>query len=205
MRQKSRNEATSADIDRTERIVPMIQYPGNCLEEKCRDRSNLGVSTNKKVLVSRFDREGMSGFVNPQSYLLAEGLELLSQDGAVSVIPYQDIKLVCFVRDFNQGEPRKELRLFTTRPKMEGLWIRMRFRDGDAMDGVLANNLLQLDSTGFSVIPPDPGFQNQRVFVPKTALSAIQVLGRRIEEPYWATHFHVPSLTDEPSSPAFVL
>jgi len=155
----------------------MIQYPGNCLEEKCRDRSNLGVSTNKKVLVSRFDREGMSGFVNPQSYLLAEGLELLSQDGAVSVIPYQDIKLVCFVRDFNQGEPRKELRLFTTRPKMEGLWIRMRFRDGDAMDGVLANNLLQIDSTGFSVIPPDPGFQNQRVFVPKAALSAIQVLG----------------------------
>jgi hypothetical protein len=45
------------------------------------------------------------------------------------------------------------------------------------MDGVLANNLLQFDPYGFSVIPPDPGFQNQRVFVPKTALSAIQVLG----------------------------
>jgi hypothetical protein len=155
----------------------MIQYSGNCLEEKCHVRSDLGVSTNKKVLVSRFDREAVSGFVNPQSYLLAAGLELLSQGGAVSLIPYEDIKLVCFVRDFNQGEPRKELRLFTTRPKMEGLWIRMRFRDGDSMDGVLANNLLQLDSIGFSVIPPDPGFQNQRVFVPKTALTTIQVLG----------------------------
>src|SRR5262249_8120871 len=84
---------------------------------------------------------------------------------------------VCFVRDFQQGEPPKELRLFTTRPKMEGLWIRMRFRDGDSMDGVLPNNLLQLESYGFSVIPPDPGFQNQRIFVPKTALEAIQVLG----------------------------
>jgi hypothetical protein len=177
IRQKSRNEATLADIDATERIVPMIQYSGNCLEEKYNVRSDLGGSTNKKVLVSRFDREAASGFVNPQSYLLAEGLELLSQTGAVSVIPYEDIKLVCFVRDFQQGEPRKELRLFTTRPKMEGLWIRMRFRDGDAMDGVLANNLLQFDPYGFSVIPPDPGFQNQRVFVPKAALSAIQVLG----------------------------
>lgn len=129
------------------------------------------------MLVSRFDREPLSGFVNPQSYLRAEGLELLSQDGTIGVIPYEEVKLVCFVRDFQQGEPRKELRLFTTRPKMEGLWIRLRFRDGDAMDGVLANNLLQLESYGFSVIPPDPGFQNQRVFVPKAALSGVQVLG----------------------------
>jgi hypothetical protein len=137
----------------------------------------LGVSTNKKVLVTRFDREALSGFVNPQSYLLADGLELLSQGGAVSIVPYRDIKLVCFVRDFEQREPGKELRLFNTRPKMEGLWIRMRFRDGDVMDGMLANNLLQLDSYGFSVVPPDPGFQNQRIFVPKAALSGIQVLG----------------------------
>jgi len=137
----------------------------------------LGVSTNKKVLVVRFDREQLSGFVNPQSYLQRDGLELLTQDGSVSIIPYAELKLVCFVRDFQQGEPRKELRLFTARPKMEGLWLRMQFRDGDAMDGVLPNNLLQLDTFGFSVIPPDPGFQNQRIFVPRSALSSIHVLG----------------------------
>lgn len=129
------------------------------------------------MLVTRFDREPLAGFVNPQSYLQSEGLELLSQGGAVSVVPYPEIKLVCFVRDFQQGEPRKELRLFTTRPKMEGLWVRMRFRDGDVMDGMLSNNLLQLDSYGLSVVPPDPGFQNQRIFVPKAALSMVQVLG----------------------------
>ena len=134
-------------------------------------------STNKRVLISRFDREALSGFVNPQNYLLPEGLEVLSQDGAVTILPYSEVKLVCFVRDFQQGEPRKELRLFTTRPKMEGLWIRMRFRDGDAMDGLLTNNLLLLEPYGFSVIPPDPGFQNQRVFIPKAALSRVQVLG----------------------------
>jgi Family of unknown function (DUF6982) len=137
----------------------------------------LAVSTTKKVLVTRFDREPLAGFVNPHSYLQTEGLELLSQGGAVSVVPYTEIKLVCFVRDFQQGEPRKELRLFTTRPKMEGLWVRMRFRDGDVMDGMLSNNLLQMDSYGLSVVPPDPGFQNQRVFVPKAALSMVQVLG----------------------------
>lgn len=134
-------------------------------------------STNKKVLISRFDREPLSGFVNPQAYLTLEGLELLTSDGTLQTVPYEDVKLVCFVRDFDQGEPRKELRLFAARPKMEGLWIRMRFRDGDSMDGLLSNNLLQLEPQGFSVIPPDPGFQNQRVFVPKAALSSIQVMG----------------------------
>ena len=129
------------------------------------------------MLVSRFDREPLSGFVSPQNYLLPEGLELLSQDGAVNIVPYAEVKLVCFVRDFQQGEPRKELRLFTTRPKMEGLWIRMRFRDGDAMDGLLSNNLLLMEPYGFSVIPPDPGFQNQRVFIPKAAVTGVQVLG----------------------------
>ena len=134
-------------------------------------------STNKKVLVSRFDRESLSGFVNPQTYLLPSGLELLTQTGSVQVIPYEEVKLVCFVRDFQEGEPSKELRMFTTRPKMEGLWTRMHFRDGDVMDGLLSNNLLQLEPYGFSAIPPDPRFQNQRVFVPKAALSSIQVLG----------------------------
>ena len=137
----------------------------------------MGVSTHKKVLISRFDRETLSGFVNPQGYLLSHGLELLTQAGSVNVIPYDEVKLVCFVRDFGQGEPRKELRLFTTRPKLEGLWLRMYFRDGDAMDGILSNNLLQLDSFGFSVVPPDPGFQNQRIFVPRAALSRMEVLG----------------------------
>ena len=137
----------------------------------------MGVSTHKKVLVSRFDRDTLSGFVNPQGYLLADGLELMTPSGSVSIVPYDEVKLVCFVRDFQQGEPRKELRLFTTRPKLEGLWLRMFFRDGDPMDGILSNNLLQLDAFGFSVVPPDPGFQNQRIFVPKAALSRMQVLG----------------------------
>ena len=137
----------------------------------------MAVSTHKKVLVLRFDRETLPGFVNPQGYLLAGGLELMTQAGSVTVIPYEEAKLVCFVRDFQQGEPRKDLRLFTTRPKLEGLWLRMYFRDGEAMDGILSNNLLQLDTFGFSVVPPDPGFQNQRIFVPKAALERVQVLG----------------------------
>ena len=134
-------------------------------------------STNKKVLVTRFDRETLPGFVNPQNYLLPNGVELLTPNGTVSVIPYEEVKFVSFVRDFDDSEPRRDMRQFSTRPKMEGLWLRMRFRDGDAMDGLLSNNLLQLEPGGFTVVPPDPGFQNQRFCVPKAALSEVQVLG----------------------------
>jgi hypothetical protein len=40
-----------------------------------------------------------------------------------------------------------------------------------------ANNLLTLDPSGFYVTPPDPTFQNQRIFVPRLALTEVQVLG----------------------------
>src|SRR6202041_4093737 len=57
-------------------------------------RRYLGVSTHKKALVSRFDREALSGFVNPQGYLLAQGLELMTQSGSVRMVPYDWLQLV---------------------------------------------------------------------------------------------------------------
>jgi hypothetical protein len=45
------------------------------------------------------------------------------------------------------------------------------------MEGILSNDLLHLEDYGFTVTPPDPYANNQRVFLPKTALSEMQVLG----------------------------
>jgi hypothetical protein len=42
---------------------------------------------------------------------------------------------------------------------------------------MLANNLMLLEPTGFSIIPPDPTFHNQRIFVPRAAVADLQVLG----------------------------
>jgi hypothetical protein len=137
----------------------------------------LAGSTTKKVLVRRFDREPLTGFVNPQSYLSSAGMELLKTEGTLAVVPYREIKTVCFVKDFEAAEAEPESRVFHTRPKMDGLWVRMRFRDGEVMDGILSNNLLQLDAFGFTFIPPEPYSNNQRIFAPREALSEFQVLG----------------------------
>lgn len=134
-------------------------------------------STNKKVLIARFDRETLSGFVNPRTWQQAEGIELLTATGTVSLVPYSEIKTVYFGRDFEQGEPRSELRVFNSRPKHEGVWVRLRLRNGETLDGVMPNNLLQWESQGFSMIPPDPNLQNQRVYVPRAAVEEIRVLG----------------------------
>jgi hypothetical protein len=134
-------------------------------------------STTKKVLVRRFDRDSMPGYVHPQTYLRPNGVELLTPEGSFALVPYEDVKSVVFVRDFDaSGEP-SESRVFNTRPKMDGLWVRMRFRDQEVMDGILANHLLQLEPYGFTVTPAEPYSNNQRVFVPRAALAELQVLG----------------------------
>ncbi|MCC6366448.1 MAG: hypothetical protein IT165_23255 [Bryobacterales bacterium] len=135
----------------------------------------MSVSTNKKAIIQRFDRETLYGYLNPGTFLQATGVELLNLSGNLLLAPYSEIRMVSFVREFEAPDPG-ERRLFTTRPKTPGLWVRMRFRDNEQMDGLLANNLLLLDPYGFSVTPPDPSSNSQRIFVPKQALKEFQVL-----------------------------
>jgi hypothetical protein len=132
-------------------------------------------STAKKVVVRRFDRESLTGYVNPFSYLQPQSLEILKPDGALMLLPYGEVKSVSFVKDFDAGAEAG--RVFLTRPKLEGLWVRMAFTDGEIMDGILPNNLLTWESAGFTVTPPEPDGNNQRVFIPRQALRTIQVLG----------------------------
>jgi hypothetical protein len=136
----------------------------------------LPASTTKKAVLRRYDREPLAGYVNPASCLQREGVELLSAEGNVSTVPYSEIKTLSFIRDFGgAGEPERSV--FHTRPKMEGLWVRLEFRDGDVMEGVMANNLLQLEPLGFTVIPPDAHSNQQRIFVPRVSLRSVEVLG----------------------------
>jgi hypothetical protein len=137
--------------------------------------NSVAASTSKKVLIRRFDRESLAGFVNPQSYLLDTGIELISPQGVVAVVPFAEIKSVCFVREFDEAPG--ERRVFSSRPKTEGLWIEMRFRDGDHQEGLLPNDLLNATAAGFLVTPPDPGSNVQRLFVPRQALTSLSVLG----------------------------
>jgi hypothetical protein len=136
----------------------------------------LPASTTKKALIRRYDRETMAGYVNPASFLQPDGVELLSDQGHASIVPYTEIKLVAFVKEFEGGaDPQRQV--FLTRPKMAGLWVNLRFRDGAVLEGIIPNNLMQLEASGFTVIPPDSFGNRQRVWAPRSSLVAVEVLG----------------------------
>jgi len=127
--------------------------------------------------VVRFDREVLQGFINPGTFAQTQGIELMSRDGAVTVVPYRQIKAVCFVKDWDGASVMDERREFLGRPKNAGLWIQVRYRDGDTLEGTLTNDLLAVDSTGLTFVPPEANGNTQRVFSPREALSSVAVLG----------------------------
>ena len=132
-------------------------------------------STHKKVIVRKLDRDSISGFVGAQ--FIADGkVELLNTTSNVVMIDLRDIKGVYFVRDFNDSEDLTR-KTFTTRPRAEGLWVRLKFRDNDIIEGLMTNDLLQVTAEGFLINPPDTRSNTQRIFVPRTALTEMTVLG----------------------------
>ena len=133
-------------------------------------------STTKKVLVHRFDREAIPGFVNPASYLQTHFVEILLVSGIIQQIPYEEIKMIAFVKDFDPPRGHIDQRTFQSRPKMEGLWVRMRLRDSDEFEGLLPNELARLETQGYMLTPPNLTGNTQRLFVPRVALEMMQVV-----------------------------
>jgi len=132
-------------------------------------------STHKKVVVRKLDRDSVNGFVGAR--FISDGkLELLNTAGNVVLIELRDVKGVYFVRDFNDSEDLTR-KTFTARPRAEGLWVRLKFRDNDIVEGLMPNDLMQITADGFLVNPPDTRSNTQRIFVPRSALTEMTVLG----------------------------
>ena len=121
------------------------------------------------------DRDSVTGYVGA-SFIADGKLELLNTAGNVVLIDLREVKGVYFVREFNDSESLTR-KTFTSRPRTEGLWVRLRFRDNEIIEGMMPNDLVQEGSEGFSVIPPDTGGNTQRIFVPRQALAEMTVLG----------------------------
>jgi len=132
-------------------------------------------STHKKVVVQKLDRDTISGYVSPAAFLVDGKVEVLNTAGKVVGIDLRDVKGVFFVREF--GDTESLLRkTFATRPRTEGLWLRLTFKDNDVLEGMMPNDLSQILPEGYLVNPPDTRANTQRIFVPRTALVAVTVL-----------------------------
>ena len=139
-------------------------------------KSRATASTHKKVAVFLLDGSSEPGYLNPAALDAADSLDLLSPGGEHRAIPLKDLKCVCFVREFT-GPFEPERKAFLSRPKVDGLWVQLRFRDGDEMEGVVPNDLLAMLGSGVQLTPPDLHGNVVRMFIPRSALSEMRVLG----------------------------
>ncbi|HLY63608.1 MAG TPA: hypothetical protein VKV95_22950 [Terriglobia bacterium] len=134
-------------------------------------------STRKKVVIRKLDKELVKGYLDPEAFLTPSGVELLDLEGRLLNLPLDQIKGVYFVRDFEGHRERPERKVFLTRPRMNGLWVRMTFKDAEVMDGLISENLLSHESHGFFVTMPDVYSNNLKIYIPRSALSGLEVLG----------------------------
>src|SRR5262245_32923796 len=111
-------------------------------------------STHKKVVVRKLDRDSLQGYVTPTHFVRDGKLDVLNTAGTVVSVDLREIKCVYFVREFGDTESLAR-KTFTTRPRVEGLWLRLRFKDGDSFEGTMPNELLQTMPEGFLITPPD--------------------------------------------------
>ncbi|HEY2487443.1 MAG TPA: hypothetical protein VGI36_20055 [Candidatus Binataceae bacterium] len=132
-------------------------------------------TTHKKVIVRKMDRDTVNGYVS-NAFVTEGKLELMNTAGNVVTMDLRDIKGVYFVREFGDTETLTR-KTFTSRPRVEGLWVRLRFRDNEVIEGMMPNDLLHEGGEGFSIIPPDAQSNTQRIFVPRSALAEMTVIG----------------------------
>jgi len=137
-------------------------------------------TSRKKAILRKLSRDWVAGYLPPSGFAVDGRLELLDLSGKVTSYDLKDVKWVCFVRDFNSGEMNNPERLlrknFAARPRSEGVWLRVRLKDGEAIEGLAANDVSLIDQEGLFLTPPDTRSNTQRIFIPRGSVEELEVL-----------------------------
>lgn len=147
-------------------------------------------SSRKPVIVRKFSRDWVAGYADSAWRWDTPALEILDTTGKVVSMSWEQVKWVCYLRELLAPEGANPERLlqkkFSVRPRTPGLWLRLVFKDGDELEGIAVNDRTLIEGHGLLLIPPDTRSNTQRIFVPRTAIEAMEVValigaGRRRE------------------------
>jgi len=105
----------------------------------------------------------------------------LDTGGGRQVIELQNTKALFFVKTLEGRTDYVEVKFFERNPQIEGLWIKLKFKDGEVTEGIVHNSLPFVAHSGFCLRPPDPHSNNRGVYVVKGFLSDFRILGIRSE------------------------
>jgi hypothetical protein len=139
-------------------------------------------SARKPVIVRKFSRDWCAGYAGAGFSQDSAELEILDLTGKVLRIGWEQVKWVCYVRDFptqasDQANPERLLqKRFTIRPRTAGLWLRMTLTDGEELEGLAANDRSLVEGAGLLLIPPDTRSNTQRIYLPRHAIQTLEVV-----------------------------
>jgi hypothetical protein len=137
-------------------------------------------SSRKKAIFRKLSRDWLAGYVPSAGFVRQGRLEMLDLEGKVVELAADDLKWICYVRDFNSGELNNPERLvrktFAGRPRGDGLFVRARLKDGDLIEGLAANDITLVDSDGIFLTPPDLRSNTQRLWIPRSAVEELEVI-----------------------------
>jgi len=91
----------------------------------------------------------------------------------------KDIKAVFYVNSFEGDSDHQNLNFYSRAPIVHGIWMRLQFRDGEVMEGIVYNSIRYLVDPGFFLMPTDPDSNNRLVYVLKNWLADHRILGMR--------------------------
>jgi hypothetical protein len=97
----------------------------------------------------------------------------------VEEIPANGIKAVFYVNSFKGDSKHTNLNFHSRTPIAQGIWMRLQFKDGEVMEGIVNNSFRYLVDPGFFLLPTDPESNNKLVYVMKSWLVDHRVLGLR--------------------------
>ena len=134
------------------------------------------------MVVRRFSRDWFAGYADQALGENRAELEILDATGKVLRLDWEQVKWVCYVRELpgassDSSNPERLLqRRFAVRPRTAGVWLRMTLNDGEELEGLAANDVSLVNGAGLLLTPPDTRSNTQRIYVPRQAIQALEVV-----------------------------
>jgi hypothetical protein len=137
------------------------------------------------VIVRKFSRDWCAGYAGASFGQDSPDLEILDLGGKVLRLAWEQVKWVCYVRDFpaassvseNANPERLLHKRFSIRPRTAGVWLRMTLTDGEELEGLAANDRSLVEGSGLLLTPPDTRSNTQRIYIPRAAIQTLEVVG----------------------------
>ena len=133
----------------------------------------------KGVLTNSESFDPLSAGLIGQTLPSEVALEL--SGGVRQVIDLNKAKALFFVKTLEGRSDYIEVKFSERNPQIEGLWTKLKFKDGEVTEGIVHNSLPFVTHSGFFLRPPDPQSNNRVVYVVKSFLSDFRILGIRSE------------------------